>query len=46
MRMATVVPAAPPRASETGYWTSRPSTFRRATHAHGNGGAGRAAARQ
>jgi len=46
MRMATAMPAAPPRASETGYWTSRPSTFCRAMHAHGNVNAGRAAARQ
>jgi len=46
LRVATAIPAAPPRVSETGYWTSRPSTFCRAMHAHGNVNAGRAAARQ
>jgi hypothetical protein len=46
MHMATTLPAAPPRANEPAYWTSSPSTFCRATHAHGNGSVQRAAARQ
>jgi len=44
--MATAMRAAPPRARQVNYWTSRPSTFCRATHARGNSDAGRAAARQ
>ena len=40
MRMATAVFNAPLRASEPAYWTSSPSTFCRATHAHGDDDAG------
>jgi len=46
MRKATAVFNAPLRASEPAYWKSSPSTFCRATHAHGNGSVQRAAARQ
>jgi hypothetical protein len=46
MRMAAAMFNAPPRTVELVYWTSRPSTFCRATHTHGDGNAGRAAARQ
>jgi len=46
MHMATTMPVTLPRASEPAYWTSSPSTFCRATHAHGDDNACRAAARQ